>query len=205
MILDLGLPDADGLTVLREIRGWSSVPVLVLSVRADEAGKVAALDCGRAGLRCQALRHERTSRPHSEPSARPGQCFDSGSYRDLRPADRFRQPHGVKVGPAPAPDAAGVRPALASCQPRGQTGHASHDPEIALGSGPLPRTASICGSMCASFAKSSATTLQIHTTSRPSRGSVTGFWVESACSAVAREWPQGLVSAGMARELQRND
>ncbi len=46
VILDLGLPDADGLTVLREIRGWSMVPVLVLSVRADEAGKVAALDAG---------------------------------------------------------------------------------------------------------------------------------------------------------------
>ena len=46
VILDLGLPDADGLTVLREIRGWSHVPVLVLSVRSDEAGKVAALDAG---------------------------------------------------------------------------------------------------------------------------------------------------------------
>ena len=46
VILDLGLPDADGLSVLREIRGWSEVPVLVLSVRADEAGKVAALDAG---------------------------------------------------------------------------------------------------------------------------------------------------------------
>jgi two-component system KDP operon response regulator KdpE len=46
VILDLGLPDADGISVLREIRGWSSVPVLVLSVRADEAGKVAALDAG---------------------------------------------------------------------------------------------------------------------------------------------------------------
>lgn len=46
VILDLGLPDADGLSVLREIRGWSQVPVLVLSVRADESGKVAALDAG---------------------------------------------------------------------------------------------------------------------------------------------------------------
>jgi len=46
VILDLGLPDADGLSVLREIRRWSQVPVLVLSVRADEAGKVAALDAG---------------------------------------------------------------------------------------------------------------------------------------------------------------
>lgn len=46
VILDLGLPDADGSTVLRAIREWSQVPVLVLSVRADEAGKVAALDAG---------------------------------------------------------------------------------------------------------------------------------------------------------------
>ncbi|MGL4312317.1 MAG: response regulator [Paracoccaceae bacterium] len=46
VVLDLGLPDADGLTVLREIRGWSQLPVLILSVRTDEAGKVAALDAG---------------------------------------------------------------------------------------------------------------------------------------------------------------
>lgn len=46
VVLDLGLPDADGLSVLREIRGWTQVPVLVLSVRADEAGKVEALDAG---------------------------------------------------------------------------------------------------------------------------------------------------------------
>ena len=46
VILDLGLPDADGISVLRAIREWSQVPVLVLSVRADETGKVAALDAG---------------------------------------------------------------------------------------------------------------------------------------------------------------
>lgn len=46
VVLDLGLPDADGLSVLRDLRGWSQVPVLILSVRADEAGKVEALDAG---------------------------------------------------------------------------------------------------------------------------------------------------------------
>ena len=46
VVLDLGLPDADGLAVLRDLRGWSQVPVLILSVRADEAGKVEALDAG---------------------------------------------------------------------------------------------------------------------------------------------------------------
>jgi two-component system KDP operon response regulator KdpE len=46
VILDLGLPDADGLSVLHDLRAWSQVPVLILSVRADEAGKVEALDAG---------------------------------------------------------------------------------------------------------------------------------------------------------------
>jgi len=46
VILDLGLPDLDGQDVLRELRGWSTVPVIVLSVRSSEAEKVAALDAG---------------------------------------------------------------------------------------------------------------------------------------------------------------
>lgn len=46
ILLDLGLPDMDGLEVLKRLREWSEAPVLVLSVRDDEAGKVAALDAG---------------------------------------------------------------------------------------------------------------------------------------------------------------
>lgn len=46
VILDLGLPDMDGHEVLRELRAWSKVPVIVLSVRANEAEKVRALDLG---------------------------------------------------------------------------------------------------------------------------------------------------------------
>ncbi len=46
VILDLGLPDMDGRDVLRELRSWSQVPVLILSVRADEGEKVALLDAG---------------------------------------------------------------------------------------------------------------------------------------------------------------
>jgi len=46
VVLDLGLPDMDGQTVLRELRQWSAVPVLVLSVRAGESDKVEALDGG---------------------------------------------------------------------------------------------------------------------------------------------------------------
>ncbi|MFK8330760.1 response regulator [Pseudomonas sp. BJa5] len=46
VVLDLGLPDMDGQQVLRELREWSPVPVLVLSVRASEIQKVEALDNG---------------------------------------------------------------------------------------------------------------------------------------------------------------
>src|SRR6202795_267142 len=46
ILLDLGLPDLDGLEVLKRLREWSEAPVLILSVRDDETGKVAALDAG---------------------------------------------------------------------------------------------------------------------------------------------------------------
>jgi DNA-binding response OmpR family regulator len=46
IILDLGLPDMDGLEVIRRLREWTQVPVLVLSARGQEADKVAALDAG---------------------------------------------------------------------------------------------------------------------------------------------------------------
>jgi two-component system KDP operon response regulator KdpE len=46
VVLDLGLPDIDGLEILQTIRGWSSVPVFVLSVRNREAEKVKALESG---------------------------------------------------------------------------------------------------------------------------------------------------------------
>ncbi len=46
VVLDMGLPDRDGLAILRDLREWSRVPVIVLTVRSGESGKVEALDAG---------------------------------------------------------------------------------------------------------------------------------------------------------------
>ena len=45
-VLDLGLPDGDGVDFIRDLRTWSDIPVIVLSARTSEADKVAALDAG---------------------------------------------------------------------------------------------------------------------------------------------------------------
>jgi two-component system KDP operon response regulator KdpE len=46
LIVDLGLPDGDGIDVIRDVRGWSNVPIIVLSARTHEVDKIAALDAG---------------------------------------------------------------------------------------------------------------------------------------------------------------
>ena len=46
VILDLGLPDLDGVDVVRGLRRWSTIPIIILSVRETESDKVAALDAG---------------------------------------------------------------------------------------------------------------------------------------------------------------
>ena len=80
LVLDLGLPDGDGVEVVRALRQWSAVPVLVLSARGQEADKIAALDTGAddylvkpfgagellARVRAQVRRHLQQS-PAGEP------------------------------------------------------------------------------------------------------------------------------------------
>jgi two-component system KDP operon response regulator KdpE len=46
LLVDLGLPDRDGIEVIRAVREWSAVPIIVLSARSQEADKIAALDAG---------------------------------------------------------------------------------------------------------------------------------------------------------------
>jgi two-component system KDP operon response regulator KdpE len=83
LVVDLGLPDGDGLDLIRDVRTWSNVPIVVLSARADEADKIAALDAGaddyltkpfgvgellarvRANLRRTRAGTEESSQPHA--------------------------------------------------------------------------------------------------------------------------------------------
>ena len=46
MLLDLGLPDMDGVEIIRKVRSWSGMPIIVISARSDDADKVEALDAG---------------------------------------------------------------------------------------------------------------------------------------------------------------
>lgn len=92
VLLDLGLPDQDGLDVLTDFRAWSRRPVVVLSARSQEKEKVRALDAGAddyltkpfgAGRPCQTLT-ARLSGPTSRPSLRPPRKPPSSSAAALR-------------------------------------------------------------------------------------------------------------------------
>ena len=83
VILDLGLPDLDGLSVLKRLREWSKVPVLVLSVRDREEDKIAALDHGADDYLTkpfgtgELLARLRVAQRHATPSQEV-QVFQSG-------------------------------------------------------------------------------------------------------------------------------
>jgi two-component system KDP operon response regulator KdpE len=99
VILDLVLPDARGTDVCRELRSWSSVPVIVLSVVGDESEKVAALDAGADDYITkpfgvgELLARLRAALRRAEPSVEP--VLEIGGLRvDLEARD-------VSVGGAP--------------------------------------------------------------------------------------------------------
>jgi two-component system KDP operon response regulator KdpE len=88
IILDLGLPDGDGVEFLRDLRGWSNVPVIVLSARVGEQDKIAALDAGADdyltkpfGVGELLARVRAASRRRLESGAAHGARFDFGDIK----------------------------------------------------------------------------------------------------------------------------
>ena len=101
LLVDLGLPDGDGLTLIRRVRAWSPVPIIVLSARTMEEQKIAALDAGAddyvtkpfsapellARVRA-ALRRDLRRAAGSRSAAVLGFARRSGAPRDPRPRGR---------------------------------------------------------------------------------------------------------------------
>lgn len=87
VLLDLGLPDQDGLKVLEEIRSWSRRPIIILSARNQERVKVQALDLGADDYLAkpfgasELLARIRVALRHSIQSLRPEPVFDHGGLR----------------------------------------------------------------------------------------------------------------------------
>ncbi len=88
IILDLGMPDGDGMEFLRDLRGWSSVPVIVLSARVGEQDKIDALDAGADdyltkpfGVGELLARVRAASRRRREAGGTVGSVFEFGDVR----------------------------------------------------------------------------------------------------------------------------
>lgn len=87
ILLDLGLPDADGIELTRQIREWSRVPIIVISARGREDDKVAALDAGADDYLTkpfgvnELLARMRVAQRHAVGAAAPEPVFELGELR----------------------------------------------------------------------------------------------------------------------------
>ena len=106
VIVDLGLPDIDGLEVIRRLREWSTVPIIVLSARGQEPDKVAALDLGADDYVSkpfgadELLARVRVALRHKAGVAREDAVFTTGDLRvDLGRRHVFVREQEVKLTP----------------------------------------------------------------------------------------------------------
>lgn len=87
VILDLGLPDMDGMKILKNVRQWSSMPVLVVSARTHEKDKVAALDAGADDYitkpfgTSELLARVRTAIRHARATVLTAEGMQTGQFR----------------------------------------------------------------------------------------------------------------------------
>jgi two-component system KDP operon response regulator KdpE len=87
ILLDLGLPDGDGLDATRQLREWTSTPIIVLSARGQEQDKVAALDAGADDYLTkpfsvgELLARIRVALRHRAAAGEPPAAFESGALK----------------------------------------------------------------------------------------------------------------------------
>jgi two-component system, OmpR family, KDP operon response regulator KdpE len=114
VILDLGLPDLDGVEVIEGLRGWTTAPIIVLSGRADSMDKVEALDAGADDYVTKPFAMEellarmravarRTGTVDDQPRVRlGGLVVDLAAKRVIREADQAANPPAGQAGNSPA-------------------------------------------------------------------------------------------------------
>ena len=132
VILDLGLPDLDGVEVIEGLRGWTTAPIIVLSGRADSMDKVEALDAGAddyvtkpfdmeellARMRAAA---RRAGSPEDQPQVRRGALVvDLAGKRVSRDPGQAGSSPAVPAGDSPAIPAGDSAAGLAGGSPAGQ-------------------------------------------------------------------------------------
>jgi two-component system KDP operon response regulator KdpE len=103
LIVDLGLPDRDGSEVISGVRGWSRVPIIVLSARSDEADKVGALEAGADdyvtkpfGAR-ELIARVQVALRHSASAGAAGAVLLIGTWRIDLTARTARDEHGGEL------------------------------------------------------------------------------------------------------------
>lgn len=109
ILLDLGLPDIDGIEVVRAIRAWSVVPIIVVSARSEDADKIGALDAGADDYVCKPF-----------------------SVGELLARIRATERHLAIATAARAADPAGARPASPAAAPGVTSSSASAAPAPAV-------------------------------------------------------------------------
>ena len=71
ILLDLGLPDIDGLEILKQLRKWSGIPVIIVSARVNEEEKVEALDAGADDYITKPLAHQNSWQEYAQQCVMP--------------------------------------------------------------------------------------------------------------------------------------
>ena len=91
MLLDLGLPDMDGVEIIRKVRSWSNLPIIVISARSEDSDKVEALDAGADDYLTKPFSVDemlarlrvalRRINPDQQPGTRESSLYENGSLR----------------------------------------------------------------------------------------------------------------------------